>query len=92
MRGWGVLALLVSGTLVAAPPPSLPHFTPITVADGLPSSVVYATVQDARGFIWTGTQDGLARYDGIGFRVYRHDPADPRSIASNDVSALLAQE
>ncbi len=89
MRGWTILALLVSGTLVAAPPPSPPQFMPITVADGLPSSVVYATVQDPRGFIWTGTQDGLARYDGIGFRVYRHDPSDPRSIASNDVSALL---
>lgn len=89
MRRWLILPLLVSGALVAAPPPAPPQFVPLTVADGLPSSVAYKTVQDRDGFIWIGTQDGLARYDGIGFRVYRHDPADPASLASNDVSTVL---
>ena len=46
-------------------------------------------MQDLDGFIWIATQDGLARYDGVGFRVYRHDPADPGSLASNDVSTVL---
>ncbi|MEO5624121.1 MAG: two-component regulator propeller domain-containing protein, partial [Dokdonella sp.] len=71
------------------PPPAPPQFVPLTVAEGLPSSVVYKTVQDHDGFVWIGTQDGLARYDGVGFRVYRHDPADPASLLSNDVSAIL---
>ena len=71
------------------PPPAPPQFVPLTVAEGLPSSVVYKTVQDHDGFVWIGTQDGLARYDGVGFRVYRHDPADPASLMSNDVSAIL---
>ncbi len=83
--------LLLFTTLVAraGAPPATPQFVSMRVSDGLPSSVVYKTVQDHDGFIWIGTQDGLARYDGVGFRVFRHDPADPASIASNDVSALL---
>ncbi|HEY6941248.1 hybrid sensor histidine kinase/response regulator [Dokdonella sp.] len=83
---FGVAWLVVAR---AAPPPAAPQFVPLGVADGVPSSLVYKVVQDHDGFIWIGTQDGLARYDGVGFRVYRHDPGDPASLASNDVSALL---
>ncbi len=90
MRGWLALSLLGwIAVAMAGPPPAPPQFVPMTVADGLPSSVVYKTVQDQQGFIWIGTQDGLARYDGVSFRVFRHDPADPASLASNDVSTLL---
>ena len=90
MRGLLALPLLVLVAVAAARPPlAPPQFVPMTVADGLPSSVVYKTVQDRDGFIWIGTQDGLARYDGVGFRLFRHDPADPASLASNDVSTLL---
>ncbi|MEO5625076.1 MAG: ATP-binding protein [Dokdonella sp.] len=73
----------------AAPPPAPPQFVPLGVADGLPSSVAYKTVQDRDGFVWIGTQDGLTRYDGIDFRTFRHDPTEPGSLASNDVSAVL---
>jgi signal transduction histidine kinase/CheY-like chemotaxis protein len=65
-----------------------PYFRTLSAADGLPSSEVRKLAQDRRGFLWIGTQDGLARYDGVGFRVYRHDPTDPDSLAGNDVSAL----
>ena len=50
----------------------------LSVADGLPSSTVYKLAQDRDGFIWMGTHDGLARYDGVSFRVFRNDPAEPR--------------
>ncbi len=73
----------------AALPPAPPQFVPLGVADGLPSSVVYKTVQDRDGFVWIGTQDGLARYDGIGFRTFRHEPAEAGSLTSNDISSLL---
>jgi signal transduction histidine kinase/CheY-like chemotaxis protein/sugar lactone lactonase YvrE len=65
-----------------------PYFRTLSAADGLPSSEVRKLAEDRRGFLWIGTEDGLARYDGVGFRVWRHDPADPGSIAGNDVSAL----
>lgn len=70
--------------------PVAPYFYNLSVADGLPSSHVYKIVEDRRGYIWIGTRDGLARYDGTGFRVWRHDPNDADSLASNDVPAVYA--
>src|SRR5690606_35785657 len=64
MRRWlAVLSLLVLGSAAAALPPAPPQFMRIGVAEGLPSSVSYKVVQDHDGFLWFGTQDGLARYD-----------------------------
>ncbi len=60
----------------------------LTIAEGLPNSNVKAIAQDQRGFIWFGTQDGLARYDGITMRVYRPVTDDPTSISAPDVTAL----
>src|SRR5256884_8455882 len=36
----------------------------LTTSDGLPQGTVFATLQDAQGFVWLATEDGLARYDG----------------------------
>jgi ligand-binding sensor domain-containing protein/signal transduction histidine kinase len=47
-----------------------------------------ATLQDRRGYVWVGTEDGLGRYDGYGFETFRHDPADPRSLSDNYIIAL----
>ena len=68
--------------------PETPLFRSYGVADGLPSSAVNAIAQDSRGYLWLATDDGLARYDGTGFRVWRHDPADPGSLPGNLVQAL----
>ena len=40
------------------------------------------------GFIWIGTQDGLNRYDGYEFKVYKHDPDDENSLSENIITAL----
>ncbi len=61
----------------------------ISVADGLSQSSVYDIVQDKSGFIWMATQDGLNRYDGTSFQVFRDEPFDTNSISSNNLSALL---
>ena len=45
-------------------------------------------VQDDQGFLWFGTSDGLRRYDGYGFRDYRHDSRDPNSISGATIYAL----
>ena len=53
MRRLIALPLLALGLLVqAAAPPATPQFVSMRVNDGLPSSVVYKTVQDRDGFIW----------------------------------------
>jgi len=62
----------------------------LTTSDGLPANNVRAIVQDKIGFIWFGTEDGLARYDGTpkGMHVYRPVEKDAASIASGYVTAL----
>ena len=60
-------------------------FRRLGLDDGLSQSSIYCIVQDARGFMWFGTEDGLNRFDGYEIDVYRHDPDDPYSLSSNSV-------
>ena len=78
----------LAAAAVYAATPETPLFRSYGVADGLPSSAVNALALDARGYLWLATDDGLARYDGVGFRVWQHDPADPGSLPGNLVQAL----
>src|SRR3954466_2867037 len=55
----------------------------LTVDDGLPQGFVNGILQDALGFMWMGTRDGLARYDGRSVKVFRNDVRDSNSISSN---------
>lgn len=57
----------------------------ISIEQGLSQSTVASILQDREGFVWVGTQDGLNRFDGHNFRVYKHDPADATSLSSNTV-------
>jgi ligand-binding sensor domain-containing protein len=65
------------------------RFTHITAADGLSQDIVTSIVQDSRGFMWFGTEDGLNRYDGYSVKVYKHNPRDSHSIASNRIRCLI---
>lgn len=64
-------------------------FESLTKEDGLSSSEVTAIVQDHNGYMWIGTTDGLNRYDGYSFKVYRHDPQDSLSLCDNSITALF---
>ena len=135
LAAWLCLAWASAGLAAAdAPPLILEH---LTTSEGLPQGTVVATLQDSQGFVWLGTEDGLARYDGHemvryayspaargglpgnfinqiaedrrhdlwiaikgaglarwnratdGFTVYRHDAADPTSLASDAVHNVL---
>ncbi|MCJ7645018.1 MAG: diguanylate cyclase [Candidatus Aminicenantes bacterium] len=61
----------------------------LTVEQGLSQSSVFCTLQDRRGFLWFGTEDGLNRYDGYSFRIFRPGANDPRSISSNYILSLV---
>lgn len=65
-------------------------FGHLSAEDGLPHNTVRAVTQDRRGFIWIGTRDGLARYDGIDFKVFKHDRDNPDSITDNHIRAIVA--
>jgi signal transduction histidine kinase/ligand-binding sensor domain-containing protein len=67
-----------------------PAFQRIGSEAGLSHNSVYAITEDAEGFLWIGTVDGLNLYDGYEFRVYRHEPGDSASLSNNQVNALHA--
>ena len=81
------IGVLMAGRVAAGVPES-PHLRVLGPREGLPATTVNALARDSAGFIWVGTTDGLARYDGRGFRLWRHDPRDSRSIPGNLVQAL----
>ncbi|SHM40125.1 Signal transduction histidine kinase [Rhodanobacter sp. OK091] len=66
-----------------------PQFRRYGTADGLPSSTVYAVAQDRDGAMWFGTKGGIARYDGVDFKVLRHSADDPGSLYENGIASLL---
>ncbi|MBO9681309.1 MAG: hypothetical protein J7502_01330 [Flavisolibacter sp.] len=63
-------------------------FTHLINLDGLSQSTVQAIAKDRYGFMWFGTQDGLSRYDGYKFKVYRHVPKDTHSLRRSDIKVL----
>jgi signal transduction histidine kinase/CheY-like chemotaxis protein/streptogramin lyase len=55
---------------------------------GLATGTVSSFVQDKQGYIWLASSNGLERYDGYKFTIFKHKPSDPNSIASDFVKAL----
>lgn len=65
------------------------RFEHIGAKEGLSQGMVAAILQDHLGYMWFGTKDGLNKYDGQRFIIYRHDPSDSSSISDNYVFALF---
>ncbi len=84
---WFAVLLCCAGQLPAAVPET-PRLRLLGVAEGLPSSSINALARDRAGYLWIATPDGLARYDGVGFRLWRHAPDDPSGLPGNIVQAL----
>ncbi|WP_062352315.1 hybrid sensor histidine kinase/response regulator [Pseudoxanthomonas mexicana] len=88
MRAWWLLLFCLLCAPAPAAVPEIPRFRLLGAGDGLPSTTIPALARDRAGHLWVATWDGLARYDGVGFKVWRHDPADPTSLPGNVVQAL----
>ncbi len=65
------------------------RFTNYTTKDGLSSNKVNSILQDKNGFIWIATEDGLNRYDGYEFKVFRNNPEDTLSLSDNNIWELF---
>lgn len=65
------------------------QFTNVGISDGLSNSTVYSIIQDSKGFMWFGTQNGLNKYDGYSFNIFKNIPFDSTSLTDNWVLALL---
>jgi ligand-binding sensor domain-containing protein/signal transduction histidine kinase len=68
------------------------RFIHLTTNDGLSQGYVTAILQDRRGFMWFATRDGLNRYDGNAFVVYKNNPDDPRSLSSNFIQDMIEDD
>jgi len=68
------------------------RFTHLTTNDGLSQSAVDAILQDRRGFMWFATRDGLNRYDGNAFVVYKNKADDPASLSANQIDDLMEDD
>jgi class 3 adenylate cyclase/ligand-binding sensor domain-containing protein/ActR/RegA family two-component response regulator len=82
-----ILCLLASEAFAQIDTLDLP-FSALTINDGLSQGMVNTIVQDDQGFMWFGTKDGLNRYDGYSFTVFRHDPEDDATIRESNVICL----
>lgn len=95
--GRGLPAVLLACFLffgVMAEVPAVPatgslRFNQLTIEDGLAQNTVWEVVQDERGYIWLTTEEGLHRFDGYDFRVYRADPNDPHAISESFTTRLM---
>ncbi len=70
-------------------PPALERFRQLKIEDGLSQSTIMSILQDHEGYFWFGTQDGLNRYDGYEFRIFRNDPTRPDSLGGSRVYSLF---
>src|SRR5713101_1990724 len=65
------------------------QFENYTVDDGLSQSYVNCILQDREGFMWFGTADGLNRFDGYSFTIFRHSEDNTNSLIGNGILTLL---
>lgn len=63
-------------------------FEHITSEKGLSQNDVNSVIQDDEGFMWFGTHDGLNKYDGFNFKVFRNEEGNPKSIVNNLIQCL----
>jgi signal transduction histidine kinase/ligand-binding sensor domain-containing protein len=61
----------------------------LTVEEGLPQSFVSGMTEDEDGFIWISTHNGLARFDGHSYKIFRNKPQDLTTIASNYIITMF---
>jgi len=83
-----LLLLTFEGMYCAVAQPEHINFTSLGTRDGLLSNSVTAILKDRYGFMWFATNDGLNKFDGKTFVVYRHIPGDSTSLKSNEILAL----
>ncbi|QBH05807.1 ATP-binding protein [Xanthomonas oryzae] len=68
---WLVLLITAVPVFASAAVPTTPVPVQLTVADGLPSNTVNDFAEDKNGYLWLATTDGLARFDGRSYRIWR---------------------
>lgn len=64
------------------------RFEHLSIDHGLSQGMINDLALDSTGYLWIATKDGLNRYDGSGFKVFRNESTDPESVSENFISNL----
>lgn len=87
-----LLSLLLILFIFSTGSPQNISFNHLTTSNGLSNNKIYDIIQDRAGFIWLATDDGLNRFDGYNFKVYRHIPKDSTSLSGNSIWCLFEDD
>jgi len=68
------------------------RFNHLNVEHGLSNSSVTCILQDRQGFMWFGTHDGLNRYDGYSFKIFKNDPSDSTTLTNNFIFSIYEDQ
>lgn len=83
------LTIFLNGTIVSASNERDILFNNISIKDGLSQATVESILQDSRGYMWFATNDGLNRYNGYNFKVYRKERKSTKGLTSNYISKII---
>jgi len=85
---FAVFACLVSNAQINSLPIDYLRIEDLTIDNGLSQGLVSGITQDHYGYLWLTTLNGLNKYDGYKFTIYRHNADDSTSLAENYVSCV----
>lgn len=83
-----VFLIIITQSLHAQPY----YFKQYQVEQGLSNNNITCCIQDTHGFLWFGTRDGLNRFDGYTFHVFRNNPEQSKSLGNNSVKSLTIDQ
>ncbi|MEW6194463.1 MAG: two-component regulator propeller domain-containing protein [Bacteroidota bacterium] len=82
------ILILILGYCTAYPQLTTYQFEHFNIQDGLSNNSVNCVIQTADGYLWIATKDGLNRFDGNNFKVFKHNPNDSLSLPENYIMYL----
>ena len=65
------------------------HFEELSTENGFPTALVWTMLQDSKGFMWFGAQEGLIRYDGINYKIFYPEKQDSTKLNKGNVHYLF---
>lgn len=83
-----IVVLFVCSRSFSYPDPENARFRHFFIEQGLSNNSARAILQDKKGFIWVGTEDGLNKFNGYSWTVYKNDPQDTTSISFGNITSL----
>ena len=83
-----IFLLVLTGICVFSQQANI-KFENISTREGLSQSSPNCIFQDSRGILWIGTEDGLNKYDGYSFIVYKPEINNPGSISNNRIKCII---